>query len=324
MTHSPVINESSSIRLEPSRRVDRVRALRARLKVGGLAFAGVHNPLAALIAEEAGFEALWLSGFGHAAQAGVRDADELSWTELAEMIERVTEVSRAPLLVDGDAGFGDFNTARRALRRFAQRGAAGVCIEDKLFPKTNSFCGPQRLCDREEFAQKLRAIRATLHDHDLDLVLIARVEALIAGASMEEALLRADSYVEAGAEAILIHSKATSSEQVVEFQRRFTGAVPLLVVPTTYPLSPAERASFGGVIWANQLLRASVNAMQHAATRLKHDPADLTLAEGLSPMDEIFRLQRMEALFEDRRRYQAPPSTGAESSATASTRGDER
>jgi phosphoenolpyruvate phosphomutase len=277
--------------------------LRRHLKRGGLPIAGIHNPLSALLAEEAGFEALWLSGFGHSAQAGVRDADELTWVDLADSVERITDVSALPLLVDGDAGFGDFNTARRAAYRIAQRGAAGLCIEDKPFPKTNSFCGTHRLEERSRFVSKIKAIKDRLSAHDF--VLVARTETLIVGGSMEEALDRAESYVDAGADAVLIHSKSSSNAEVLEFQRRFSAAVPLLVVPTTYPLSLTEGQRFSGVIWANQLLRASVKAMREAARQLIAGEAHGELSTHMASMEDIFKLQKMGELFEARARFES-------------------
>src|SRR5207253_6841703 len=98
-----------------------------------------HNGLSAKIAEEAGFEGIWASGLSISASLGVRDNNEASWTQVLEVAEFMNDATNIPILLDGDSGYGDFNSVRRLVRKLEQRGIAGVCIEDKLFPKANSF-----------------------------------------------------------------------------------------------------------------------------------------------------------------------------------------
>ncbi|MGB5292343.1 MAG: isocitrate lyase/phosphoenolpyruvate mutase family protein, partial [Lysobacterales bacterium] len=98
-----------------------------------------HNGLSARIVEEAGFKGIWGSGLALSAQQAVRDNNELSWTQVVEQLEFMTDVTSIPILLDGDTGYGDFNNMRRLVRKLGQIGVGGVCIEDKLFPKTNSF-----------------------------------------------------------------------------------------------------------------------------------------------------------------------------------------
>ena len=112
-----------------------------------------HNGLSAKLAAEAGFEALWGSGLSISAALGVRDNNEASWTQVLEVLEFMADASGLPILLDGDTGYGNFNNVRRLVRKLEQRGIAGVCIEDKIFPKTNSFIGgeQQPLADIDEF-----------------------------------------------------------------------------------------------------------------------------------------------------------------------------
>ncbi|MDT0635025.1 isocitrate lyase/phosphoenolpyruvate mutase family protein, partial [Spectribacter hydrogenooxidans] len=98
-----------------------------------------HNGLSARIAQEAGFAGLWGSGLTLSAQAAVRDNNELSWTQVVDQLELMSDATDIPILLDGDTGYGDFNNLRRLVRKLEQRDIAGVCVEDKLFPKTNSF-----------------------------------------------------------------------------------------------------------------------------------------------------------------------------------------
>jgi phosphoenolpyruvate phosphomutase len=118
-----------------------------------------HNGLSARIVRESGFKGIWASGLAISAQFGVRDNNEASWTQVVDMLEFMVDASDLPILLDGDTGYGNFNNLRRLVRKLEQRGVAGVCIEDKQFPKTNSFLhgARQPLADVEEFAGKIAA-----------------------------------------------------------------------------------------------------------------------------------------------------------------------
>ena len=130
----------------------------------------------------------------------------------------MVDSTRLPILVDGDTGYGNFNNVRRLVRKLGQRQIAGVCIEDKLFPKTNSFIGErQPLADIDEFCGRIKAGKDSQTDDDF--VLVARTEALISGHGMDEALRRAEAYYAAGADAILIHSKRQQQYATVERRR---------------------------------------------------------------------------------------------------------
>ena len=177
-----------------------------------------HNGLSARIAEEAGFKAIWASGLCISAQYGVRDNNEASWTQVLEMLEFMADATRIPILLDGDTGYGNFNNVRRLVRKLEQRGIAGVCIEDKLFPKTNSFIDgdKQPLADVDEFCGRIKAGKDAQGDDDFAIV--ARVEAFIAGWGLDEALRRAEAYHAAGADGILIHSALSTPDRGARIQ----------------------------------------------------------------------------------------------------------
>jgi len=120
-----------------------------------------HNGLSARIVKEAGFKGIWASGLSISAQFGVRDNNEASWTQVVDVLEFMVDASNLPILLDGDTGYGNFNNMRRLVRKLEQRGIAGVCIEDKQFPKTNSFLNGERqpLADIEEFVGKIAAAK---------------------------------------------------------------------------------------------------------------------------------------------------------------------
>jgi phosphoenolpyruvate phosphomutase len=253
-----------------------------------------HNGLSARIVREAGFKGIWASGLTISAQFGVRDNNEASWTQVVDMLEFMADASDLPILLDGDTGYGNFNNMRRLVRKLEQRGIAGVCIEDKQFPKTNSFLNGERqpLADIEEFVGKIAAGKDTQTDANFSIV--ARVEALIAGWGMDEALRRAEAYRLAGADAILIHSKLSKPDEIVTFAKEWARRSPLVIVPTRYYSTPTEvfrQAGISTVIWANHLVRAATSAMQSVAKEIYETQTLVNVEDRIVSVNEIFRLQ---------------------------------
>jgi len=207
----------------------RCAALRRELTSRELSFLmEAHNGLSAKLVEEAGFPGIWASGLAISAALGVRDNNEASWTQVLDILEFMADATTLPILVDGDTGYGNFNNVRRLVRKLCQRGIAGVCIEDKLFPKTNSFLRAERqpLADMEEFVGKIKAGKDS--QTDPDFVVVARIEALIAGWGLAEALKRAEAYHLAGADAILIHSRQSSPAEIFAFLAEWGGRAPVV------------------------------------------------------------------------------------------------
>ena len=276
-------------------RVSRSAQLRQMLLSPELEFLmEAHNGLSARIVREAGFRGIWASGLSISAQFGVRDNNDASWTQVVDMLEFMADASDLPILLDGDTGYGNFNNLRRLVRKLEQRGIGGVCIEDKIFPKTNSFLNGERqpLADVEEFAGKIAAGKDT--QTDPDFCIVARVEALIAGWGMEEALRRAEAYRRAGADAILIHSKLSRPDEILTFAREWAGRAPLVIVPTKYYSTPSEvfrKAGISTVIWANHLVRSSAAAMQAVARDIHDNQTVVNIEDRIVAVEEIFRLQ---------------------------------
>jgi phosphoenolpyruvate phosphomutase len=284
-----------------------------------------HNGLSARIVEEAGFKGIWASGLALSAQNAVRDNNELSWTQVVDTLEFMADATSIPILLDGDTGYGDFNNMRRLVRKLEQRGIAGVCIEDKLFPKSNSFILGERqpLEDVETFCGKIKAGKDSQLDDDFCIV--ARVEALIAGWGMEEAIRRATAYHQAGADAILIHSKRSQPGEVLEFAREWDDRCPLVIVPTKYYATPSEvfrKAGINLVIWANHLMRASIATMQATASNIFRNQSLIDIEGRIAPVEEIFRLQGADELLEAERRYMRSARKPASAIILAASRGD--
>jgi phosphoenolpyruvate phosphomutase len=284
----------------------RAARLRSCLTSPDLAFImEAHSGLSAKIVEEAGFEGVWASGLSISAMLGLRDSNEASWTQVLEVLEFMADATTLPILVDGDTGYGNFNNVRRLVRKLGERGIAGVCLEDKLFPKTNSFLGErQPLADVAEFCGRIRAGKDAQTDDSFSIV--ARTEALISGHSMDEALRRAEAYHAAGADAILVHSKKKDATEIVSFMERWDRRCPVLIVPTMYYATPAEtfrQAGISLVIWANHLMRASVSAMRDTAFRIAESESLLEIEGRVTSIREIFRLTGNDELEEAQRRY---------------------
>src|SRR5213596_743483 len=276
-----------------------------------------HSGLSARIVEEAGFEGVWGSGLTISAAFGVRDNNELSWSQVVDHVAFMTETTAIPLLLDGDTGYGNFNNMRRLVRKLEQVGVAGVTIEDKLFPKTNSFLRSelQPLADVEEFCGKIKAGKDS--QTDADFVLVARVEALIAGWGLAEAIKRAEAYHRAGADAILIHSRQSSPAEIFAFLDEWSGRAPVVLVPTKYWRTPTEEfraRRVSVVIWANHVLRASISAMQAAVARIRAAESLIDVEPNVASLHDVFRLQGDEELQEAEKRY-LPVARGATLSA---------
>ena len=285
-----------------------------------------HNGLSARIVQEAGFPGIWASGLSISAQFGVRDNNEASWTQVLENLEFMSDATTIPILLDGDTGYGNFNNMRRLVHKLEQRHIAAVCIEDKLFPKTNSFIkgGAQPLADMQEFCGKIKAGKDA--QTDPDFCVIARVEALICGWGLAEALRRAEAYHRAGADGILIHSALSVPDEILAFKQEWTNRCPVVIVPTKYYATPTDvfrQHGFSMVIWANHMLRAAVAAMQTTARTLKELEHLLSIEDKVAPVSEIFRLQNAVELQEAEDRYLPRGAEDTTAIVLAASRGDE-
>ena len=282
--------------------------LRGLLHAPALSFImEAHNGLSAKIVEEAGFEGIWASGLSMSAALGVRDNNEASWTQVLEMLEFMADATAIPILVDGDTGYGNFNNVRRLVKKLCQRGIAGVCIEDKLFPKTNSFIGEnQPLADVEEFCGRIKAGKDSQSDDDFQIV--ARIEALIAGWGMDEALRRAEAYHRAGADAVLIHSKKETADEITGFCDSWGGRAPVVIVPTMYHRTPTQTFRDAGVsmvIWANHNMRAAVTAMRQVSRAIRESESLVAVEGEIAPVREVFALTGQAELAAAEARYLA-------------------
>ena len=254
---------------------------------------GAHNALGAAMGERAGFDGVWASGFEIAASYALPDASIVTMSEHLALARSMCDAVRVPVVVDCDTGYGDEQQFAHAVQQFEAAGVAGVCVEDKQFPKLNSFVeGRQELAATGAFVEKLRAGKRAQRTGDF--VVIARTEALIAGCGVDEALQRARIYADSGADAVLIHSKARTTVEIAAVAMQWDRPTPLVVVPTTYydtPLDDLAALGIKMVIYANQGLRCALKAMEHVYAEILRSGSTASVEGDLWPMQTIFALQ---------------------------------
>ncbi|MGQ9920199.1 MAG: isocitrate lyase/phosphoenolpyruvate mutase family protein [Desulfobacca sp.] len=284
----------------------KAQRLRQRLAQGEiLQAAGAHDGLSARLVEQARFDAVWASGLEISAAHAVPDANILTMKDYLEAASNINEAVTIPVIADCDTGYGNANNVIRLVKKYEAAGIAAICIEDKCFPKVNSYIpGRQELAPLAEFVGKIRAAKDA--QVSPDFMVIARIEALIAGWGMEEAWRRADAYVAAGADAILIHSKANSPDEIKAFIDGWSGSVPLVVVPTSYPQVTVPQLAAWGVrlvIYANVGVRAAVQAMSRVLAQLRQAGSLQAVADEIAPLQTIFDLQEMSRFQAEGKKY---------------------
>ncbi|NIS60583.1 MAG: phosphoenolpyruvate phosphomutase, partial [Proteobacteria bacterium] len=253
------------------------------------------------------FDGVWASGLEISASYGIPDASLVSMYQFLEATRSMNEVVDIPVVADCDTGYGNAINVMYMVKRYEEAGIAAVVIEDKKFPKDNSLLagGRQELLRVEEFEGKIEAAKAA--QKDPGFMVIARVEALIAGWGQEEAQMRAHRYVDAGADAILIHSKSKDPQEIIEFVTAWDRDVPLVLVPTTYStLKESEIEELGKVkmvIYANHGLRASMRAMETVFDKIKKDGGIYGLDELIDPVDHVFDVQGVPSMKENERKF---------------------
>lgn len=284
----------------------KLRALMAD-KNNPVLLSGAHDAISARLAENAGFQAIWASGFGISlAQKAVPDANLMTMTENLEFASYMDEAVNLPIIADCDNGFGNAINLIRTVKEYEKNGIAGICIEDNIFPKRCSFYEDvyRGLESIEEFTGKIRAAKDAQRTEDF--VLIARSEALIAGLEMEEAVERAYAYAEAGADAVLVHSKQKTFEQLQRFAKYWDSRVPLVIVPTTFPQTPIStmhQAGYQILIYANQAVRASILAIKETLGEIIKQQNAECVTKQISSLSDVFELIEVEKLQKLEQRY---------------------
>jgi len=240
------------------------------------------------------FDAMWISSLCDSAFKGKPDIELVDLTSRINTMDEIMEVTTKPIILDGDTG-GKLEHFAFHVRTLERIGVSAVIIEDKTGLKQNSLFGTdakQVLDDPEDFAAKITAGKQAQTTRDF--MIIARLESLIAGKSVEDAMMRAKVYISAGADAIMIHSKDTDGRDVFAFMEQFraySSTIPLVLVPTTYNQFTEEELHAKGaniIIHANHLLRSAYPAMVKTAESILIDGNSLKASKDYCmPIKEV-------------------------------------
>lgn len=252
----------------------------------GALWLGVGNPASARLAERAGAATLWVSSYCASAELrGVADMSLVAGVEMIDLARRVSlALEEAAVVLDCDSGFGDAHIWRQAVEEIARTTeVAGLCIEDKQFPKRNSFYrDDQVMRDIAEFSHFIELAVGVRDRHRPDLRIVARTEALVAGGTPDDVALRLDAYERAGADAFFIQARGSEAELLAALGRvSAPGRPPVVLAPSAFPdRAPSFwwAAGAGVVIHANQMLRLALRAQEQGLRDLLAPdvaPADL-------------------------------------------------
>lgn len=261
------------------------------IKIGG-----AFDAMSAKLVEMHNYDAVWASSFAISATHALPDASIMTMTEFLSVAANMADACRIPIIADCDTGYGGPSNVSHMVKKYESAGIAAISIEDKVFPKQNSLLegSKQEILSEKEFVAKIIAAKEAKRDPDF--MIIARTEALIADLGMNEAIQRAKAYEKAGADAILIHSKKNTPDEILEFADTWNGKLPLVIVPTSYPtikISDLITHKIKMIIYANQTLRASYAAMSRVLDQILNADSVDNIKEQISSMDDIFKLQKM-------------------------------
>ena len=276
-------------------------------KKGFIRIIEVHNGLSALIGEKAQvkqkndtieYDGFWESSLTDTASKGMPDAEIVGYDSRLHTIDEILNVTTKPLIVDGDTG-GPPSQFEYLVKKLERLGVSAVIIEDKVFPKRNSLdpAAKQTLENPDKFAQKIQ--RGNDVKISNDFMIIARIESLISGVGLDDALKRAEKYINAGVDGIMVHSKKGDPDDVLAFAKEYNKLCkrlrkrpPLVSVPTTYNLITDQKLAdhgFNIIIHANHLLRSAHKAMTETAETILLNDRNFEAEPNCSSVPEIFK-----------------------------------
>jgi len=305
ISSTALINAKKEIGTTPEIRQQKLRRLiDAKEIVRGIE---AHNGLTGLIVEHAQvtqdgvkkeFDFMWSSSLTDSTAKGKPDIELVDITSRIQTLQDILEITTKPIIYDGDTG-GQIEHFTFNLRTLERLGISAVIIEDKKGLKKNSLFDTGEVEHEqdtpEHFAEKIRRGKNALISDDM--MIIARLESMILGMGVEDALSRAQTYIDAGVDGIMVHSKEKTPEEVLDFCKQynqFPKRVPLVVVPSTYNAITEKELAEAGVnvvIYANHLLRSAYPAMlKTAESILEHGRCKEASEENCMPIKEILTL----------------------------------
>jgi phosphoenolpyruvate phosphomutase len=291
------VGTTPDVRLKSLRRLLRVKPI--------LRFLDIHNALSGLIIENTAvttptgrreFDGMWGSSLTDSTAKGKPDIEAVDVSARVTTLHEVLEVTTKPVIYDGDTG-GQAEHFVFTVRTLERLGVSAVIIEDKTGLKKNSLFGtdvPQTQDSIESFAHKVRTGKKAQATQDF--MIIARIESLILDKGIEDAITRAQAYIEAGADGIMIHSRSKKPDEVFEFCRRYKelkNRRPLVAVPSSYNTVTEEDLQAQGVnivIYANHLLRSAYPAMVNTARSILEHHCSAKCDSQLLPIKDVLEL----------------------------------
>ena len=265
----------------------------------------VHSPISALLIEKLSllknnkseeFDAFWSSSLTDSVLRGKPDTESVDNSTRIQTVNEIFEVTTKPLIFDGDTG-GKVEHLKYTIRNLERLGVSAIIIEDKVGLKRNSLFGvdvKQKQDSYKNFCNKIKVVKKSQQSDDF--MVIARIESLILGNGINDAILRSKKYIKAGADAIMIHSKKKSPNEIKEFCKKYSlidDRVPLVLVPTSYNSIKEEemiRLGVKVVIYANHLMRSTIPAMRHTALSILKNQRSFEIEKNILSITEILDL----------------------------------
>lgn len=274
--------------LPPTSSTSRAARLQAMIAgIGIVRMPGAHNAQAALQAQAAGFEALYLSGAAMSASMGLPDLGIISVDDVCFFVRQIVRATDLPVLVDGDTGYGEVLNVMQTVRAFEEAGAAAIQLEDQILPKKCGHLNDKRLATPDDMARKVAAAAKARRE----MLIVARTDAA-ASEGVEGAIKRANLYVEAGADVIFSEALTTP-----EMFRQFTAEVkvPLLANMTEFGRTPSltatelEAMGYSIVIWPVSSLRVANKAQEDLYAAIKRDGSATAMIGRMQTREELYR-----------------------------------
>ena len=303
VSSSALINHLNQISVTPDIRRSLLRRTIESKKISK--FLEAHSPLSAIIGENTfiekkgkkiGFDGFWSSSLTDSTVVGKPDNESLDFSQRLNGVDQIFEVTTKPLIMDGDTG-GKVEHFEMRIKSAERLGISALIIEDKKGLKKNSLLKDTSRQTQEgkiKFSEKISVgKKAQISD---DFMIIARIESFILGKGLNDAISRAHSYIEAGADGIMIHSKSKNPKEVIAFSKVFRKSykkIPLVSVPSSYNQISEKTLyenGFNIVIYANHMLRASYPAMQHVAKTILEKNRSKEADKKLLSIKEILNL----------------------------------
>jgi 2-methylisocitrate lyase-like PEP mutase family enzyme len=268
---------------------------------------GAFDPMAARLVQQAGFEAVYMTGGGTAlSRIGMPDVGLITMTEMVQNAAAIAEAVSIPVIADADTGYGNPLNVRRTVREYERAGVAGIHIEDQVFPKKCGHLLGKRLIPQEEAVQKIRA--AVDARHDDDFLIIARCDALLVH-GLDEAIRRGEAYLKAGADMLFIESPRSMTE-IEEIPRRLpgwhlfnmasSGRTPFLSI------DDITRLGYRLMIFPNYATLAAIKAMREVLAEMKRTGSAAGIRDRCATFEEFFALGGLREVQELEQRFGLP------------------